>query len=162
MSREYGGLRSAAVFSLCGLFAALAIGLVLLASGVYRTAAAQEIKNDARRTALSYLMNQVRRADNAGGIVVTTFPDDALSLSEEVDGTNYVTLIYCYEGQLRELYAEAGTDVRPEDGIPILELQSLQISAEDGRITFTVTDQEGTISSGTLSPRCGFQEVKGL
>lgn len=162
MNREHSGLRSAAVFSLCGLFAVLAMGVTLLAAGVYRTVTVQGDRNDTRRTALSYLVNQTRRADQMGGIEVTDFGGDALELSEEVDGVTYVTLIYCYEGQLRELYMEADAGLGPEEGIPILKLKNLKISTENKQITFTITDGEGDISSASITPQCGFEEVGGL
>ena len=63
MDNAHSGLRSAAVFALCGLFAVLAVGLAALSGGVYRAAALDSDQNYVRRTALSYLVNQVRRAD---------------------------------------------------------------------------------------------------
>ena len=62
-----GGLRSAAVFALCALFTVLAMGLTLLASGAYRDTAAVAEVNYTRRTALSYLVHQVRRTAAAEG-----------------------------------------------------------------------------------------------
>ena len=155
MDREHSGLRSAAVLTLCGLFAVLAVGLALLSSGVYRTAAGASDENDTRRTALSYLINQVRRADRTGGVAVGTFGGgDALALTETVEGTDYVTILYCLDGQLMELYAESGSGLGPADGLAVLALET------DGAIiTFTVTAPDGTVSTGSVSPRCGFEEV---
>lgn len=163
MRREHTGLRSAAVFSLCGLFAVLAVGLTAMASGVYRSAAARGDRNDVRRTALSYLVNQTRRADRMGGIRTGFFGgEDALATYEEVEGAVYVTRIYCWEGQLRELYTPVDSQLSLADGIPILEMESLEISAEDGWITYTVTDDQGRTFSASVSPRCGFEEADEL
>lgn len=159
MNNFHNGLRSAAVIALCGLFAVLAMGLALLSSGVYRTAAAQSDQNYTRRTALSYLVNQVRRADEAGGVTVGTFGDsDALALTERIEGADYVTILYCYDGSLRELYQEAGTGLLPRDGIPMLELQSLEVQTASGLLTLTVTAPGGETSTVSLSPRCGLEE----
>lgn len=159
MNHFHNGLRSAAVIALCGLFAVLAMGLALLSSGVYRAAAAQSDQNYTRRTALSYLINQVRRADEAGGVTVGTFGDsDALALTERIEGADYVTILYCYDGALRELYQEAGTGLLPQDGIPMLELQSLEVQAASGLLTLTVTAPDGETSTVSLSPRCGLEE----
>lgn len=163
MNNSHNGLRSAAVIALCGLFAVLAMGLALLSSGVYRTAAAQSDVNFTRRTALSYLVNQVRRADEAGCVGVGTFGDsDALVLTEHIEGADYLTYLYCYDGALRELYQEAGTGLLPRDGAPMLELEGLDIHGEDGLLTLTVTAPGGEASTVSLSPRCGFEEVGGL
>ena len=76
-----GGLRSAAVFALCALFTVLAMGLTLLASGAYRDTAAGAEVNYTRRTALSYLVHQVRRSDADGCVYVESFGGgDALAL----------------------------------------------------------------------------------
>ena len=105
MNGSHSALRSAAVFVLCGLFAVLAMGLALLSSGVYRSTTAESDRNFTRRTALSYLVNQIRQADGTGRVAVGTFGgSDALALTEHLDGTEYVTILYCLDGQLRELY----------------------------------------------------------
>lgn len=163
MDNAHSGLRSAAVFALCGLFAVLAVGLAALSGGVYRAAALDSDQNYVRRTALSYLVNQVRRADAGGGVAVGSFGGaDALALTEEVDGTPYVTVLYCYDGELRELYAEAGSGLGPGDGIPVLELQALELEAEDGLLTITVTAPDGETAAASLAPRCGLEEVGAL
>lgn len=160
MEHEHSPLRSAAVLALCGLFAVLAVGLAILSSGVYRAAAAASDGNSARRTALSYLVNQVRRADRAGGVAVGTFGDgDAVALTETVEGTDYVTILYCLDGQLMELYTEAGSGLTPADGLTVLELSALSVETDGARITFTVTAPDGTVSAASVSPRCGFEEV---
>lgn len=150
-----GGLRSAAVFALCALFAVLSMGLTLLASGAYRDTAAGAEANYTRRTALSYLVNQVRRSDADGCVYVESFGGgDALVLAEPTGGSSYVTLLYCYDGQLRELYVEEGYPLLPEDGLPVLELQSLRVCAENGLLSFTATAPDGAVSSVSVAPRC--------
>ena len=160
MEHEHSPLRSAAVLALCGLFAVLAVGLAVLSSGVYRSAVSASDGNSARRTALSYLVNQVRRADRAGGVAVGTFGDgDAVALTETVEGDDYVTILYCLDGQLMELYTEAGSGLTPADGLAVLALSALTVETDGERITFTVTASDGTVSTASVSPRCGFEEV---
>ena len=162
MNGSHSALRSAAVFVLCGLFAVLAMGLALLSSGVYRSTTAESDRNFTRRTALSYLVNQIRQADGTGRVAVGTFGgSDGLDLTEHRDGTEYVTILYCLDGQLRELYTEAGSGLLPEDGIPVLELQSLTLSSEGGLLTLTVTAPNGERATVSLSPRCGLREEVG-
>ena len=160
MEHEHSLLRSAAVLALCGLFAVLAVGLAILSSGVYRSAAAASDENSARRTALSYLVNQVRRADRTGGVAVGAFGDgDAVALTETVEGADYVTILYCLAGQLMELYAEAGSGLTPADGLAVLPLADLSVETDGALITFTVTAPNGAEASASVSPRCGFEEV---
>ena len=78
-----GGLHFAAVFALCALFAVLAMGLTLLASGAYQDTVVVAEVNYTRRTALSYLVHQVRRSDADGCVYVESFGGgDALALVE--------------------------------------------------------------------------------
>lgn len=82
----------------------------------------------AQRTAAQYLATRIRQADTAAGITVEPFGSDgpdALLLHEQVEGTTYVTRVYCYEGYLRELFSAADAELLPADGEKILEMQNL-------------------------------------
>lgn len=154
-----GGLHSAAAWMLCALFAVLAVGLALLSSGVYRAAAADAQRNYNHRTALSYLVNQLRRADRAGSLALVPFGDgDAVALYEDDGaGGQYVTLLYCHSGQLRELYTAADAGLTPADGLAILPLSALELTGEGAAVTITATTAEGEIWSTVVAPRCGFE-----
>ena len=146
-----GGLRTLLVFFLCALYFVLAMGLTLLASGIYREAAASSDETYERRTALSYLVNQVRRADAAGGVALTSFGDgDALALRE----VEYVTLLYCYGGELMELYAEEHAGLGPADGTAIFPLVSLELDLRDGLLSIDAGGRRAA-----LAPRTGVTEV---
>lgn len=150
------GLRSALILILCGLYFVLAMGITLLASGVYRDTVESADRNYAQRTALSYLINQVRRSDTDGSVAVGSFGEsDALVLR---DGP-YVTILYCYDGQLRELYTEEGSGLTAQDGLPILPLASLTLSFTESGISITATDQDGAAYSAVVLPRCGYSGV---
>lgn len=163
LPRAQGGLRTAAVFSLCALFAILAMGLTLLSSSVYRSTVADADRNFTHRTALSYLMNQVRRGDRTEGVSIQRFGDgDALVLTEEMDGYAYVTVLYCYDGQLRELYMERGSGLLPADGIAIIPLEALALTQRDGLLEINVTDPGGAVFASSIAPRTGVGEGAGL
>ena len=149
-----GRLRTVAALALCALFLLLAMGLTLMGSGVYRNTVAASDENYTRRTALSYLVNQVRRGDAAGGVAVGTLDGiPAVALFED----DYVTYLYCYDGQLRELYTQRDSGLTPADGLEILPLNGLEISLEGSLLTFTA---DGV--SVSVAPRCGVTEVSAL
>lgn len=151
MESRSGGrlLLPALTIALCALYLLLAAGLSLLAGQAYQTAVRQADDTDLPRTALSYLVNQVRRGDVAGGLSVTRFGgSDALILEED----GYVTLLYCWDGWLRELYAQADLAFDPGDGTQILPLDGLEIRQAGNLITFTA--RAGTAScSISAAPR---------
>lgn len=155
VSNQGRALRSAVTVVLCALFFLLAIGVVLLGSGVYRGTAAAADENFTHRTALGYLTNQIRRGDVAGGLSLGSFGGgDALFLREN----GYVTILYCYEGQLLELFAEEGLDLPPDAGMAILPLASLTLEPGGDCLRITVTDGDGTAHFADLAPRCGWTE----
>ena len=144
-------LRAALTAALGALFFLLAMGITLMGSSVYRGVAAASDRHYTARTAVSYLANQLRQGDRADSVAVTRFGDgDALMVTEG----DYYTLLYCYEGQLRELFAETGSGMTAADGLPILALDALEISVEEGLVRLHVSgeDAEAELS---LSPRCG-------
>ena len=143
------GLRSTLVALLCALFFLLAMGTALLSRGFYRAAAAASEENYAHPPALTYRPTHSRRADGAVG--VGTFGGaDALVIYEG----DYVTLIYCWDGQLRELYTEPGTGLLPADGEGILPVDRLTISAGGALLTLTADGD-----SVAVSPRLGWEDA---
>ena len=154
MKRKEGGLRRLLVPGLCAVFFILAMSLALTAAGTYRHLTAAAGENSTQRTGLSYLANQVRRADRPQGIRLTRFGGgDALELH---DGLGYVTYIYCYDGALRELYTDPQAQLGPADGTELLPAGELTITAGAEALTLSL-DGCGV----TLRPRCGFEEVPG-
>ena len=151
MEPRSGGrlVRPALTIVLCALYLLLAGSLSLLSEQAYQATAHSSDDTFLPRTALSYLANQVRRGDEAGGLSVTRFGDsDALALEED----GYTTLLYCWDGWLRELYAQTDLSFTPADGTQILPLDALEIGREGRLLTFTIRsgDQQYSIS---VSPR---------
>lgn len=146
-----GGLRTLCTALLCAMFFFLAMGITLFSSSVYRKIVTSADETELERTALSYLVNQVRRGDD--GVQVGSFGgNDAIVLA---DG-DYMTILYCCNGALRELYAEAGTGLTAQDGTEILELDSFTLDVEGGLLRMTVS-KDGLEHSVTLAPRGGVE-----
>ena len=55
----------------------------------------------------------------------------------------YETWVYCYDGYIRELFAEEGSNLLPEDGEKILPAQNLLVEqAESGLVLRIMTENE--------------------
>ncbi len=114
---------------------AVAVLMVLFAgTGAYQDIADRMERQYAERTCLSYLDAKVRHYDETGMVSAENFGGcDALVLYEDIEGVRYKTLIYCYDGYVREIFFEDGLQFLPEDGeivVPAKEL-SVELAADD-------------------------------
>ncbi len=153
---------SVLVFVLGGVFFLLALGVVIFGSNSYANTVDAADTNYQNRTGLSYLVNQLRRSDAQSAIGYGEFDGaPALVLSQEAAGSTYVTYLYCWDGMLRELFMEEGTELGPESGVPILEMASLSYTVDTSgdALTLHATDASGGQHAVSIAPRCGLEEV---
>ena len=123
-----------AIFALCVL-------LVLLSGvKVYRQLVTRGEETFAARTAAQYVTMRVRQAER---VSVTDFEGcEALTVSETIDGSVWLTRVYCYEGYLRELYCGENAALSPGDGEKILPVESLGFSLENDLLTVRFPGRE--------------------
>ena len=148
-----------------GTLAALIVGLlfaqcllltVLFGVRSYRAVTTSTDHSYARRVALSYLTQRVRAYDGQGTISVGKFEDlDALCFYETADGQTYQTILYVYDGWMRELYTAVGEAFTPADGTPLIETQALSLSRDGSLLHIMLTDRSGQNMAGVLRLRGG-------
>ena len=81
------------VFLLCSIFT------VLIGSRVYENIRARDNESFYRDTALSYVVNKVRQADETGAVEVRDEGDTSvLVLTSQINGSLYETWIYTLDG----------------------------------------------------------------
>lgn len=121
---------------LFGVFAACILAVLLTGAGAYRRLVQRDQAAYERRTCTQYIATRVRQADREGGIQVSDFGGVPALVLDQGDG--YTTRVYWYDGWLMELYAAEDAGLAPEDGDQILEIDSLDLSLEDGLLTAEV------------------------
>lgn len=155
--KERQGIRvdSAGVFLLGAIFLFLSIGLVMLGGSLYRHIMSISAENDEARTTFSYIANQVHRADSSGGVSVGEFDGrQALLLEQNYGDWAFVTYLYYYDGALRELFVEKGTELDGSAGLPIVWLDDLGFQMDErGLITAWAEFANGRRESILISPR---------
>lgn len=115
-----------AALLLLGVFGVSILSVLLTGAGTYRRLIQRDQLSYDRRTCAQYVATKVRQAPTSDAVAVSRFGDsDALVIHEEVDGTAYLTRVYCHDGWLMELFTAAGGDFAPEDGEKILPADSL-------------------------------------
>lgn len=127
------------------VLAASSLFLVILAANVYQKSVAWEESNYESRTCLSYVTEKIRQNDENGGVTVGTFDGvPCLILFQTFGEQSYVTYLYSYEGQLRELFVQEGVLMKASDGQAILDVDHFAVEEqEDGIFRISCADENG-------------------
>ena len=138
------------------LFAISILFVLLNGAGVYRRLTQRDQYSYDSRTCAQYVATKMRQAPSSAAISTDTFGTvDSLLISQDIEGLEFVTRIYCYENWLMEIFTLADGDFFPEDGEKILPLSSLSVSQDGSVFSFILTDTEGNTQHLTISARGG-------
>ena len=146
---SFGGLF---VFGLAALFAVLSMLLVVTGTQAYRNVVQTADGNSQARSVMSYVANKVRSADAAGAVRVQDREGtQSLVLSQDLDGEEYETRIYWYDGALWEQFVPGEFEFLPEDGERLISVPACAFElARENLLQVTVTLDSGeTITSHT-------------
>lgn len=137
---------------LLAAFMLSAVLAVLFSASLYR-----DIQDRSARlteaTALTYIAEKVHQSDEAGAVRVGNIGGcPALIIRQDV-GSLYDTYIYAYEGSLRELMIKCELDPAPSMGRPLLELEGLDLSLEDGLLSLKLRCASGEIRESLVALR---------
>ena len=127
-----------AALLLFGIFAACVLSVLLSGAGAYRRLTQRDLTAYDRRTGLQYIAARVRQADRQGAVTVEDF-----------------TWVYYYDGYIAELYSSGDDGLALADGDPVIAVQSLDFSLEDGLLTVNMEDAQGQADVLLLSLRGG-------
>jgi len=154
MRRQTGAGAIASLILTCVFGATLLLSLIA-GAGVYRRVADRTEAGANTRVGLTYLTAKIHGYDSADAVYAGTFGGaDAVYLLQDMDGLTYETILYVYDGQLRELLCEQGWEMEPEDGETITEARSLTVEEpEDGLLRLTFTDGGGTTETADIFVR---------
>ena len=123
------------------IFAASVFLVIMLSGNIYRNIVDISNNGQNERIALSYIRTKVRNADSAGNIYLGDFNEiSAIFLEESLEERTFITLIYLYNGWVHELFHEKGLDFLPEQGIPIIEVDSLRFESDGKTLIHAITD----------------------
>ncbi|MGI5987975.1 MAG: DUF4860 domain-containing protein [Dysosmobacter sp.] len=147
------------VLLLFGVFAACVLSVLLMGAGRYRVLTERDDASYSWRTAAQYLTTRVRQADTADGVRVGAFDggegEDTLFLTEQIDGVAYTTRVYWYDGSLRELFAEEGTELDKDAGETVLDCGGVRFFETDSGVSAELTGADGEITRLDWTLRSG-------
>ena len=143
------------VFVLLGLFAVMSTLMVLLGAQMYRGTVDRAAGSNDYRVLSAYVRSMVRAQDGAGAVGVERFGDvTALKLTEDIDGDEYVTWIYRYEGSLCEQFTEAEYEFDPSAGTEICPVGDFEPELDGSLVTVHMTDMNGETCDVQVALRC--------
>ncbi len=149
------------VLSLFCLFTVLSLLVVIQGADVYQGISQEMDANYSARGTVAYLTEKVRQNDRKNGVAVREVGGEpALVFSEEIGGEVYETWSYLYNGSLREVTVKQGTEITPESGQPIMELNDLKLEIPDSRLLRIIaTDTEDRVYESAVCFQSGNLEV---
>ena len=137
------------VLVLFGIFAVSILVVLLTGAGVYKRLTERGQATYTERTITQYVTTRVRQADISGNVSVGSFHGmQTLELYETVGEHTYVTRIYCCDGYVRELFADASMEFMPSDGERLMKAEAVKFVLDGGFLTVEIVTQE---NEGTLT-----------
>ena len=137
---------------------AVSVFLVLILGGsTYRNMNDISQEGQSERIVLSYIRTKMRNIDN---VSVGSFDGNSKLELIEVFGTRtFVTAIYLYDGWVRELFRDADNEFHPANGVPIIQVGSLDFETVDNGL-IRVSTEHGSI---VIFPRSvpGYMQLTG-
>lgn len=158
MKRKTHSIDVIFVFVLFGIFAVLSLLLIFIGSDIYTGTLASTEQNLAARTAVSYVTNKIHANDRKNAIEVEEISGiPVLVLKHEGEGSDYRSLIYCYDGAIRELLTMSSLEMDLSYGEKLVEANgmNIQYDSERNSLTFVVEDKDGNKKSAVVALRSG-------
>lgn len=156
MNAKKSYIGSIVVLLLFAVFMVSILFVLLTGADVFRKLADRDRDSYNQRTAVQYMTTRIRHADQMGSVSTRGFAGQkALVITEEYDGVEYETLVYCYDGYLRELFSEAGLEQEPEYGELILPVESIQIKKQESLLQAKLQMADGEQETIVLHLRSG-------
>ena len=163
MSRKPGGastpktIQNVFVLLLLALFACLSTFLVTIGAQLYRGTVDSAEKNNTTRIMTAVVRSAIWAED--GGNIIVEKPEgydfNALTVINNVDGTNYYKRLFAYEGALLETYTEEGMEFDPRYGEPLCDLKEFEPELNGKVLTVRLKAADDTENTIHMSLRAG-------
>ena len=158
--QKIGNLMALVIF--CAFTAAVLL-VLMLGANIYQGISSRNSASADQRLAVSYIEAKLRHNDTWNAVYLGSFQSNegatdipTLYLEEDYDSIIYNTMIYCYDGWIRELYCEKGLEFAPDAGIKVLPAKNLDFSfdPQTGLISIICVDNQGATLRLNVLPRC--------
>ena len=122
-------------------FAAMVLMVLMLSGKMYKNMVDLSAKGYDDHTSLSYTWSRIKNEDEIEKIYIDDFQGSAaLCFNEEYNGTSYRTMIYTYDGWVRELFCQTTLFFSPDQGIPVIKAEKFYLKELENGIIEITTD----------------------
>ncbi len=116
------------VIALFGIFVLSAVFLISIGASIYTKTMSNMNNNFNSRTAVAYITEKVRHSDSANNISIGTFDgNDAIIITSDINGKEYITYIYEFGGKLMELMVRSDIKLSAIAGQKLLDVNDFVI-----------------------------------
>ena len=135
------------------VFSVSVITVLLLGASAYRNINTTSRAGHEERICLSFVWTRIKNSDGGSGLSVGYFEGrSALFIDEIEGGTKYHTIIYYYDGWMRELFFEEGLEFGLNDGARISRVESLSFEELSNGLIRATAGAESIL----IAPRSGY------
>jgi len=138
------------------VFAGSVLMALMFGGSIYKNTTDKSNEKYNENICLSYIWMKVKSSDTEDGVYTSKFHDlSVLCLDENYDGITYQTMIYLYDGWIRELFSELGLEFVPGDGEPVIRAESLEFEQLSNNLIKVTVNGESMF----ISPRSKIEYV---
>lgn len=135
------------VLLLFALFVFTALFITVSGASAYRSSAEQMEERFNKQTCINYITAKIRANNEIGKISIGELDGiNALCITDNFDGINYVTYIYQYDGMIRELFCNAEISLPPSSGSALTAAGGLHFEKNGNLFEVTLTDSGDKIT----------------
>lgn len=145
-----GLVNAVSTLIIIALFAIAALVLVSAGMQVYNNVVLASNENFELRTSLSYVATKIANYDASGAVKIEDHNGiKALTMLEDIDGDEFVTVIYHKNGALYEFTQYAGEELQFDAGFEVIEIDSFDMLMDGSAITLTAANASGAAETLT-------------
>lgn len=148
------GIDMVFVLTVFVLFVCCLLASVLAFASVYKRLGSDIGKRFDTATAQTLVLQKLRSYDDADISVGKSGDIAYLGFADTIDGEKYITYIYAYGGELKELFVPYDAPFNADGGNTLLPAEGFTAEKDGSTICFTIT-YDGVLTSSHYSLRGG-------
>lgn len=129
--------------ALLGIFAMSALFVAVLGAQVYGKTVDNMDSNYNTRNSLVYISEKIKQSPGRTISIDEVDGEQALVLSQKVNGKDYESWIFSNGGKLKEVMIPKGNKVKGMDGQEIMDITKFSVEVNDNLIKVSVFDKDG-------------------